>query len=199
MDLLTPDILISAYAQGIFPMDVEGQVQWFSPDPRAILPLEGFRSSKTLRQTIRSGKFEIRIDTSFRQVMLACGERAEGTWIAPGLVRAYCRLARLGLAHSVEAWHSGQLVGGLYGVALGGAFFGESMFHRVRDASKVALAALVERMKTRGYTLLDIQYLTPHLGRFGAVEIPRQDYLSRLAAALALDRTFADTPPARST
>lgn len=199
MNLLTPDVLISAYAQGIFPMGVEGQVQWFSPDPRAILPLNGFRCSKTLRQTVRSDKFEIRIDTSFREVMLACGERGEGTWIMPELVRAYGRLARLGLAHSVEAWQGGQLVGGLYGVALGGAFFGESMFHRVRDASKVALVALVERMKTRGYTLMDIQYLTPHLESFGAVEIPREDYLSRLAAALAVDCTFEGIPPPSST
>ncbi len=199
MNLLTPDILISAYAQGIFPMGVEGKVQWFSPDPRAILPLEGFRSPKTLRQTVRSGKFEIRVDTAFREVMLACGERGEGTWITPGLVEAYGRLARLGLAHSVETWQGGQLVGGLYGVALGGAFFGESMFHRVRDASKVALAALVGRMKTRGYTLLDIQYATPHLERFGAVEISREEYLSRLAVALATDCTFTDTPPPHST
>lgn len=199
MNLLTPDVLISAYAQGIFPMGVEGQIQWFSPDPRAILPLNGFRCSKTLRQTVRSDKFEIRIDTSFREVMLACGERGEGTWIMPELVRAYGRLARLGLAHSVEAWQGGQLVGGLYGVALGGAFFGESMFHHVRDASKVALVALVERMKTRGYTLMDIQYLTPHLESFGAVEIPREDYLSRLAAALAVDCTFEGIPPPSST
>lgn len=199
MNLLTPDVLISAYAQGIFPMGVEGQIQWFSPDPRAILPLNGFRCSKTLRQTVRSDKFEIRFDTSFREVMLACGERGEGTWIMPELVRAYGRLARLGLAHSVEAWQGGQLVGGLYGVALGGAFFGESMFHHVRDASKVALVALVERMKTSGYTLLDIQYLTPHLESFGAVEIPREDYLSRLAAALAVDCTFEGIPPPSST
>ena len=199
MDLLTPDILISAYAQGIFPMGVEGQVQWFSPDPRAILPLKGFRSSKTLLQAVRSGKFEIRIDTSFSKVMLACGERAEGTWITPELVETYSQLARLGLAHSVETWQGDELVGGLYGVALGGAFFGESMFHHVRDASKVALVALVERMKTRGYKILDIQYVTPHLERFGAVEIPRQDYLSRLAAALAMNCTFADTWPPSST
>lgn len=199
MNLLTPDVLISAYAQGIFPMGVEGQVQWFSPDPRAILPLDGFRSSKTLQQTVRSGKFEIRLDTAFREVMLACGERDEGTWITAELIKSYSRLARLGLAHSVETWQGGQLVGGLYGVVLGGAFFGESMFHHVRDASKVALTALVERMKTRGYTLLDIQYLTPHLERFGAVEISRQDYLSRLAAALTTDCTFADTQLHRST
>jgi len=199
MDLLTPDILISAYAQGIFPMGVEGQIQWFSPDPRAILPLESFRSTRTLRQTVRSGRFEIRVDASFREVMLACGERVEGTWITPELVDAYCRLARFGLAHCVETWQGGELVGGLYGVALGGVFCGESMFHRVRDASKVALVALVDRMKTRGYTLLDIQYLTPHLVRFGAVEISRRDYLWRLAAALATDCTFADIHPPAST
>lgn len=192
MEPLRPDILISAYAQGIFPMDVEGEIQWFSPDPRAILPLEGFRASKTLMQTVRRGRFEIRLDTRFREVMEACGDRPEGTWITPELVEAYHWLHRLGLAHSVESWREGRLVGGLYGVALGGAFFGESMFHRERDASKVALVALVRRLKTRGYVLLDVQFLTPHLKRFGAVEIPRAAYLRRLAAALEIKCTFED-------
>ncbi|MFQ5412507.1 MAG: leucyl/phenylalanyl-tRNA--protein transferase [Phycisphaerae bacterium] len=192
MKPLRPDILISAYAQGIFPMGVEGEIRWFSPDPRAILPLGSFHASKTLRQKVRCGRFETRIDHRFRAVMEACGDRPEGTWITPDLVDAYTWLHKLGLAHSVESWHRGRLVGGLYGVTLGGAFFGESMFHRMRDASKVALAALVDRLKTRGYKLLDVQFLTPHLERFGAVEILREDYMRRLAGALDLKCAFSD-------
>ncbi len=181
---MTPDILISAYAQGIFPMGVEGEIRWFSPDPRAILPLETFRVSRSLRQVSRSGRFEIRLDTAFRQTMAACADRPEGTWITAEIIDAYCQLQARGLAHSVEAWESEELAGGLYGVTLGGAFFGESMFYRSKDASKVALAALVERMLARGFTLLDTQYITPHLATFGAVEIPRKQYMERLAAAL---------------
>lgn len=181
---LTPELLIAAYAQGIFPMDVEGQIQWFSPDPRAIIPLDGFHASRNLRQTYRSGRFEVRFDTCFEDVIRQCARRQEGTWISKEIVDAYTALYELGFAHSVESWHGGELAGGLYGVALGGAFFGESMFHRKTDASKIALLALVERMKERGFTLLDIQFLTPHLTRFGAVEIPRRQYLIRLQAAL---------------
>ncbi len=181
---MTPDILVSAYAQGIFPMGVDGEIRWFSPNPRAILPLEAFRVSRSLRQVSRSGRFEIRFNTAFRETMAACADRPEGTWITAEIIEAYCELQTLGLAHSVEAWESDALVGGLYGVSLGGAFFGESMFHRRRDASKVALVALVERMLARGFTLLDTQYITPHLVSFGAIEIPREQYMQRLAAAL---------------
>lgn len=191
MTRLPPQLLIAAYLQGVFPMGVDGRIEWFSPDPRAILPLDGFRIPRTLRQLLRQGRFELRINTVFKQVMLACTEREEGTWITPEIVRAYVELHRLGLAHSVEAWKDGELAGGLYGVAIGGAFFGESMFHRVRDASKVALAALVERMRTRGYALLDVQFTTAHLARFGVVEIPRDEYLRRLAEAVALRCEFA--------
>ncbi len=198
MDFLTPAHLIAAYSQGIFPMGVEGRIRWFSPDPRGIIPLDGFRASKTLRQTYRSGRFEIRIDTRFREVMEACGRREEGTWITPAIVRAYCRLQRLGLAHSVEAWREGQLAGGLYGVALGGAFFGESMFHRQGDASKVALVALVERMRARGFALLDVQYATPHLARFGAIELSHRQYMRRLEAALRLKCCFVDTSDSKN-
>lgn len=190
MTRLPPQLLIAAYLQGVFPMGVDGRIEWFSPDPRAILPLDGFRIPRTLRQLLRQGRFELRINTVFKQVMLACTEREEGTWITPEIVRAYVELHRLGLAHSVEAWKDGELAGGLYGVAIGGAFFGESMFHRVRDASKVALAALVERMRTRGYALLDVQFTTAHLARFGVVEIPRDEYLRRLAEAVALRCEF---------
>lgn len=192
MEMLTPDILISAYAQGIFPMGVEGRIRWFSPDPRAILPLEDFHASKTLMQTYRRGKFEVRFSTRFRDVMQACGHRMEGTWITSEIIDAYCHLNGLGLAHSVETWLDGKLAGGLYGVVLGGAFFGESMFHIERDASKVALVALVEHMKTRGYILLDVQYSTPHLKQFGVVEIPQEDYLVRLSEALELKCRFLD-------
>ena len=189
---LTPEALISAYMQGVFPMDVQGQIQWFSPDPRAILELDDFRTSRTLRQLVRTGKFEIQIDTQFEAVMRACADRPDGTWISEEIITAYCELHRLGLAHSVESWRDGELAGGLYGVAIGGAFFGESMFHRRTDASKVALVALVERMRARNFTLLDIQFLTEHLERFGAVEIPRRTYLRRLREALAVETTFRD-------
>lgn len=187
---LTPELLISAYAQGVFPMGVHGRIGWFSPDPRGVLPLDDFHVSKTLAQTCRSGKFEVRIDGDFRAVMEACADRPEGTWITTPIINAYVRLHLLGLAHSVEAWRDDELAGGLYGVALGGAFFGESMFHRQRDASKVALVALVERMRERGYSLLDIQYVTPHLESFGAVEISRDVYLKRLAISLEQDCRF---------
>lgn len=201
---LTPQVLVAAYVNGIFPMDVEGEIQWFSPDPRAIIPLDGFHASKTCMQTCRSGRFEIRIDTAFEEVMRGCADRPEGTWISEEIIRGYCRLHELGLAHSVESWRAldrlsgvgqgqaGELAGGLYGVAIRGAFFGESMFSCQRDASKVAMVALVERMRSRRFTLLDVQFLTPHLQRFGAVEIPRGEYLERLEAALAIKTSFVD-------
>lgn len=181
---LTPEVLISAYACGIFPMDVDGRIRWFSPDPRAIIPLEGFHASRTLMQTCRQGRFEIRINAAFEDVMRGCADRDEGTWICEEIVEAYVRLHELGLAHSVETWQDGELVGGLYGVALGGAFFGESMFSRRRDASKVALVALVKRLRSRGFALLDVQFITDHLARFGAVETPRDEYMRRLQSAL---------------
>ncbi len=184
---LTPELLFAAYAQGIFPMDVEGEIQWFSPDPRAIIPLDGFHASRNLRQLYRGGRFEIRINTCFEEVIRQCARRKEGTWISKEIIGAYTALHNLGFAHSVESWREGELAGGLYGVAIGGAFFGESMFHRQTDASKIALLALVERMKDRGFTLLDIQFLTPHLARFGAVEIPRRQYLDRLRVALKVE------------
>ena len=183
-DELGPEVLIAAYAEGAFPMDVSGRLRWFSPDPRAILPLEAFHAPATLRQLWRQQRFEIRSDTLFREVMLACASRREGTWISDAIVEAYCKLHEMGRAHSVEAWREGELVGGLYGVQLGGAFFGESMFHHRRDASKVALVALVERLRGGGFTLLDVQFSTPHLEQFGVVEIPRVAYLRRLKAAI---------------
>jgi len=189
---LTPEILVRAYGNGLFPMDVGGTIRWFRPDPRAILPLEGFHVSKTLAQLCRQKKYDIRLNTQFRRVMEGCADRPDGTWISPEIVAAYTRLHELGLAHSVEAWLGDELAGGLYGVALGGAFFGESMFHRRRDASKVALVHLVDRMRDRGYQLLDVQFMTPHLARFGAIEIPNREYLRRLREALALSCRFVD-------
>lgn len=191
---LSPELLVSAYAQGIFPMDMDGEIRWFCPDPRGVLPLDNFHVSGTLQATIRRGVFEIRVNTAFDEVIRACAERPDpedGTWISEEIIGAYGDLHRLGLAHSVEAWRGGRLAGGLYGVALGGAFFGESMFHHERDASKVALAGLVERLRERNFVLLDIQFLTEHLERFGAIEIPRGDYLELLEQAVRLERRFA--------
>lgn len=189
-EVIAPDLLINAYAQGIFPMGMPGgEIAWFSPDPRGVLPLEGFRVPHGLARALKKGRFLVRFDTAFEEVMRACAQREE-TWIDEEIVASYVELHRLGFAHSVEAWREDRLVGGLYGVALGGAFFGESMFHRETDASKVALCALVERLRERRFTLLDIQWVTTHLATFGAVEIARASYLRQLRAALALPRDF---------
>lgn len=184
---LTPELLISAYAQGVFPMGSRRGVEWYQPDPRGILPLEAFHASKSLMQTVRSGRYEVRTDVDFEGVMRACADRPESTWITGEIIAAYCGLHRLGLAHSVESYRDGRLEGGLYGVHLGGAFFGESMFHRGRDASKVALVALVERMRRQGFTLLDVQFGTPHLRQFGVIEIPCAEYLKLLKRALSME------------
>jgi leucyl/phenylalanyl-tRNA---protein transferase len=189
---LDPATILGAYTQGVFPMaDPGGEIHWYTADPRGILPLETFHVSGTLRQKIKQGVFDLRINHDFRATMEACGQdREDGTWISPTLVDAYVRLHELGYAHSVETWQGGQLVGGLYGVHIGGAFFGESMFHRVTDASKVALVGLVERLKARDFVLLDTQTTTGHLKKFGAIEIPAEEYLARLKVALTLDRAF---------
>ncbi len=188
-DTLDPGLLVHAYRQGIFPMGMDdGSIGWFSPDPRGIIPLDGFHVPARLQRVLRSGRFTTSLDRDFEGVMRACAaDREEGTWITEEIVASYVALHRLGLAHSVEVWRGGALVGGLYGVHLAGAFFGESMFHTETDASKVALVTLVEHLRARGFTLLDIQWVTPHLARFGAVEIPRTDYLIRLAEALCLN------------
>jgi leucyl/phenylalanyl-tRNA--protein transferase len=173
-------------------MAVEGgEIGWFSPDPRGILPLDAFHVPARLARVLRSGRFEISVDRSFEDVMRACARRpGEGTWISEEIVQSYLALHRLGLAHSVEVWRGGALAGGLYGVHLGGAFFGESMFHRETDASKVALAALVDRMTRRGFRLLDIQWVTPHLAQFGAREVPKKEYLALLKRALGVECVF---------
>ncbi|RMF83576.1 MAG: leucyl/phenylalanyl-tRNA--protein transferase [Planctomycetota bacterium] len=190
---LTPELVLRGYAAGAFPMaDPDGEIYWFSPDPRGIFELDAFRVPRSLRPVINQRRFDVRINTCFADVIAACADRAEGTWISDAIIDVYVQLHLWGFAHSVECWRDGELAGGLYGVALGGAFFGESMFHRQTDASKVALVMLVERLRARRFTLLDTQWPTPHLRRFGAVEIPRDEYMRRLRAALELDRCFAD-------
>ncbi|MCA9242370.1 MAG: leucyl/phenylalanyl-tRNA--protein transferase [Phycisphaerales bacterium] len=188
----SPELVLYGYQVGVFPMDDgEGNILWFSPDPRCVIEFDDLRVSKSLRQRIRRNEFDIRIDTVFRDVIATCAVRPEGTWISDQIVDVYSRLHEAGFAHSVEAWRDDELVGGLYGVAIGGAFFGESMFHRATDASKVALVALIERLRERGYTLLDSQWTTPHLTRMGASEISRDEYLARLREALRLECRFA--------
>lgn len=201
---LPPELLVAAYQAGVFPMaDADGEIGWYAPDPRAVLPLDAFHVPKTLAKTVRRGVFEVTADRAFETVIRACAAPApdrEETWISEDVVQGYLGLHRLGLAHSVECWREGEFAGGLYGVALGGAFFGESMVTRQRDASKVALVWLVRRLRAGGFALLDTQMTTRHLERFGVVEIPRADYERQLAEALtvradwhALDRE-ADSP-----
>lgn len=183
--------LLNAYCNGIFPMadGKNGEIHWFSPERRGIIPLDGLKVSRSLRQTIRKGIFEVRIDSDFESTVRSCAERKD-VWISETIVQSYRHLHGLGYAHSVECWNNDALVGGLYGVAIGGCFFGESMFSRKKDASKVALAALVERLRERGYALLDTQYVTPHLASLGCIEIPKEEYLHRLNDALQLECFF---------
>ena len=193
---LTPELLLRAYAIGIFPMS-EGaddpDLFWVDPERRGILPLEAFHVPRRLKKTIRRGAFEIRSDTDFEGVMRGCAEEHPGrpsTWINASILRLYRALHERGHAHSVEAWQEGVLVGGLYGVSLGAAFFGESMFSRAPDASKVALVHLVARLVAGGFKLLDTQFVTAHLAQFGAIEIPRAAYRRRLAAALRAEASY---------
>lgn len=187
---LAPGTLLAAYRQGIFPMPERGTrppMHWYSPVERGVLPLDGLRVSRSLRRSLRD--FEVTVDTCFADVVAACGDPTrDGGWITRDIAAAYAELHRLGWAHSVEVWRDGELAGGLYGVGTGGLFAGESMFHRVRDASKVALVALVRLLTADGVEgrLLDVQWVTPHLASLGAVEVPRAEYLRRLEAALAL-------------
>jgi leucyl/phenylalanyl-tRNA---protein transferase len=188
--MIEAEILLQGYRLGVFPMAMDdGSIEWFSPTRRGIIPLEDFRLPHTARRAWKRQLFEVKFDHAFAEVIRACGRRAE-TWINDEIVVSYEQLHRLGHAHSVEAWQNGKLAGGLYGVAIGGAFFGESMFHRVSDASKIALAGLVERLKERKFALLDTQWLTSHLKQFGAIEIPRLKYLELLERALSLRRKF---------
>jgi len=190
---IDPQFLCTAYCNGYFPMadSKTGEINWYSPDPRTIFDLNEFRIPRSLRLTLKKEEFEVRINKRFEEMMRACAEREE-TWISETIIQSYIQLHQLGIAHSVETWKDGNLVGGLYGVAIHGAFFGESMFSRMRDASKIALVNLVKRMKDRSFTLLDTQYLTPHLKRFGAREIPRSEYMKRLVDSLKIACSFTD-------
>jgi leucyl/phenylalanyl-tRNA--protein transferase len=183
---LSPPRLLAAYRSGIFPWYNDGEpICWWSPDPRAIFELERLHISRRLRRTIRTGRFRLTLDADFPGVIRGCAEgREEGTWITADMIDAYEDLHSLGHAHSVECWYGEKLVGGVYGVAIGGFFAGESMFHRERDASKVALAHLAQRLRNSGFRLFDTQFLTDHTVRMGAIEIPRAVYLDRLARAL---------------
>jgi len=184
---LTPEMMLGAYARGIFPMALtraDDQLHWFSPEDRGIIPLDGFHVSRSLSRQIRRGDYSVQVNGAFAEVVRACANRDE-TWISDGLERLYARLHAAGFAHSVEIRDAqGALVGGVFGLSLGAAFFGESMVSRQTGGSKMALLALVERLRRQGFTLLDTQYLTPHLARLGGVEIPRADYLRRLDRAL---------------
>jgi leucyl/phenylalanyl-tRNA--protein transferase len=187
---LTPEILLRAYAEGLFPMAErrgDATLYWVSPEKRGVIPLDSFHVPHRLARTVRSGHFTVTADRAFREVMLACAAPAPGreeTWINDEILRLYTALHAGGHAHSIECWQAGEMVGGLYGVRLGAAFFGESMFSRARDASKVALVHLVSGLKRGGFVLLDTQFITTHLARFGAIEIPREQYLLKLQDAL---------------
>ncbi len=193
---LTPELLLKAYSIGIFPMAksrIDPDLHWIDPDERGILPLNGLHVPRRLKKTIRRGHFDLRCDFAFDQVLLACAEAVDGrqeTWINPAIKRLVSELFDMGVAHSVEVWRKGDLVGGLYGISLGGCFFGESMFSRERDASKVALVELVLRLSKGGYQLLDTQFTTPHLEQFGVVEIPREDYRIKLSDAIKCPAEF---------
>jgi leucyl/phenylalanyl-tRNA--protein transferase len=190
-DLSVPRLLL-AYRSGIFPWTVK-PITWWSPDPRAIFELDQFHVARSLAKLLRKQPFEITVDQAFRRVMDGCAEAAPGreqTWVTPEFLDAYTRLHDQGHAHSVECWHAGELVGGIYGVSIGGFFAGESMFHRVSNASKVALCELVERLRERGFALFDIQLVTPATRRLGVIEIPRSEYLERLKDAVAMSCRF---------
>ena len=189
-----PGTLLAAYRKGIFPWPVSGElVPWCSPDPRAILPLDAPPHwSRSLRRAMRVKPFRVTIDEAFADVMASCGDRDEGTWITPALAEGYAELHRLGWAHSVEVWStaSGDLVGGIYGLALGSLFAGESMFHRETDASKIAFASLAERLFAKGFRFLDVQQMTPHLASLGCVDVPRTELVRRVKQAVSEERVF---------
>lgn len=189
--VLSPGLLVHAYRRGIFPWYEEGgPILWWSPDPRGILPLDTVHVSRRLARTLRQGRFRCTLDQAFEAVLFGCADRLEGTWLTAELADTYRGLHVLGLAHSVEAWEGPELAGGLFGVALGGFFAAESMFTRRSEGSKAALVFAVEHLRRCGFGLLDIQMVTPHTRRFGAIEIPRREYLQRLAAALRMPVGF---------
>ena len=193
MTELTPDILLNSYASGVFPMavpEMNNEIYWFAPDPRTILPLDQFHVSRSLRRKLRKQPFQVNFNNDFEHVVRLCAEPLgddEETWISDEIIASYVELHQLGFAHSVECLEGGNLIGGVYGVSLGGAFFGESMFHRRTDASKVALYYLVEHLKSKGFVLLDVQYTTDHLRSLGSEEISRDDYEARLSRAIRIE------------
>lgn len=190
MSAIEPRVLISAYCNGMFPMGMEnGRLSWFSPDPRGILPIANYHVPRSMRAGLLRSGFEIRTNTRFDDIVQACSERQQ-TWITREIIASYEQLHRMGYAHSVETWQDGKLLGGLYGVSIGGAFFGESMFSNVPSASKAALVWLMEHLKARGFILHDTQWTTPHLAMFGGYEIPRNDYLRTLESAVSLPVKF---------
>ena len=187
-------MLLQAYRMGLFPMadvDESGteQINWYAPERRGVIPLDDFHIPRGLKRALKKEEYEIRMDSVFQQVIEACADREE-TWIGPGIQASYIRLHHLGWAHSVESWYQGKLVGGLYGVAIGGAFFGESMFSLRTDSSKVALVHLVEHLRSNGFVLLDTQWINPHLAQFGCMEIPREEYMEQLEIALQTEAKF---------
>jgi leucyl/phenylalanyl-tRNA--protein transferase len=192
---LDPRRLLEAYRRGIFPWyDEHLPICWWSPDPRAIFELDGLNISRRFQRTLRARRFQVTVNQDFAQVIRCCADREEGTWILPDMIQAYETLHRLGHAHSVEVWMDGKLAGGLYGVAIGGLFAGESMFSRRPDGSKIALAYAMERLRGHDFQLFDIQFLTDHTARLGAVTISRRQYLRRLRRALKVEATFAQSP-----
>lgn len=188
--IIPASMMLDFYRRGLFPMAVNGELRLFSPDPRGVIPMEEFRIPHGSRKVVRDPAWTVTADAAFEEVVLGCAERDE-TWIDETIFRSYANLHRLGHAHSIEVWRDGALAGGLYGVAIGAAFFGESMFSREPGASKVALARLVDRLRERGFELLDTQWVTPHLETFGAREIPRAEYLEKLARATERSAVFS--------
>ncbi len=194
MNTLSVEILLEAYKQGIFPMsDRKGEIEWYCPNPRAIIPIETYRPSKSLRNILNRGIFQVKINTQFEEVMRQCSKprfKGDGCWISEEMITAYCELQQLGFAHSVEVYWGEQLAGGLYGVHLGGVFYGESMFTLVSNASKVAFHCLVEILKKEEFELLDTQFINDNVERYGAIEIPRKLFLQKLEEALKVRREF---------
>ncbi|SOD78368.1 leucyl/phenylalanyl-tRNA--protein transferase [Spirosoma fluviale] len=196
MEKLTADDLVYGYINGIFPMaDADGTLYWYAPDPRAIIPIDTYKPAKSLRPVLNRNQFEVRVNTAFNEVMRNCSiprSDDDSVWISEEIINAYTELHHMGLAHSVETYMDNRLVGGLYGVALGSAFFGESMFNRVSNASKVAFHNLILILRQQHFSLLDTQFINDNVRRYGAIEIPKADYLKQLKAALRQKARFAD-------
>ncbi|MFS0491709.1 leucyl/phenylalanyl-tRNA--protein transferase [Leadbetterella byssophila] len=192
--MIDATLVLSGYLQGVFPMaDHDGTIYWYEPDPRAIIPIHSYKPAKSLRPVLNKGIFEIRLNTAFEDVIRQCSlprSEEDGVWISEEIIQVYLDLHDYGFAHSIEAWHNGELAGGLYGVALGKVFFGESMFYKVPNASKVAFHYLIERLKERDFQLLDTQFINDNVLRYGAIEIPKEDFLEQLERNVSLDQLF---------